>query len=126
VRSFAELVAHIISNNLIMCSASLGEVIPPPAADLTSEKTTKAELLQALRVAIAYCSRAYATTDVQLAQSVRERRVNVRLQPLVWNSEHNYEHYGSMATYMRMKGLVPPSSERPEVEQRLQGTERRQ
>jgi hypothetical protein len=65
-------------------------------------------------------------TDEQLAQSVRERRVTVRLQPLVWNAGHNYEHYGNLVTCMRMKGLIPPSSERPETEQRLQATEPRQ
>jgi len=27
------------------------------------------------------------------------------------NISHNNEHYGNMVTYMRMKGLVPPSSE---------------
>ena len=126
VRSFGELVGHVVSNNLIMCSAALGEAIPPPTADLGSDKTAKADLQHALQVAIAYCSRAYGMTDEQLAQSVLERRVTVRLQPLVWNAGHNYEHYGNMATYMRMKGLIPPSSERPEIEQRLQGTEPRQ
>jgi hypothetical protein len=126
VRSFGELVAHVVSNNLIMCSAALGEPIPPAAADLDSAKTPKADLQHALQVAIAYCSRAYAITDEQLAQTVLERRVTVRLQPLVWNAGHNYEHYGNMATYMRMNGLIPPSSERPEIEQRLQGTEPRQ
>ena len=96
------------------------------AADLGSDKTAKADLQQALQVAIAYCSRAYAMTDEQLAQSVLERRVTVRMQPLVWNAGHNYEHYGNMVTYMRMNGLVPPSSERPEIEERLQGTQPRQ
>ena len=57
------------------------------------------------------------------AHSVLERRMTVRLPPLVWNAGHNYEHYRNMVTYMRMKGFIPPSSERPEIEQRLQGTE---
>ena len=105
-----------------MCSASLGEAPPPPVADLQSKNTSKADLQHALQVAIAYCSRAYATTDEQLAQSAPERRVAVRMQPLVFNAGHNYEHYGNMVTYMRIKGLVPPSSERPEIEERLQGT----
>jgi uncharacterized damage-inducible protein DinB len=26
---------------------------------------------------------------------------------------HEFEHYGNMVTYMRIKGLVPPSSEAP-------------
>jgi uncharacterized damage-inducible protein DinB len=123
VRSFGELVSHVISNNLLMCSAGLGEMPPPAAADVRSATTPKADLQHALQVAIAYCSRAYEQTDEQLAQSAPERRVVVRMQPLMWNAGHNYEHYGNMVTYMRMKGLVPPSSERPEIEERLQGTQ---
>ena len=121
VRSFRELVAHVVSNNLIMCSAGLGEPIPPPAADLGSDKTAKADLQHALQVAIAYCSRAYAMTDEQLAQSVLERRVTVRMQPLVWNAGHNYEHYGNMVTYMRMKGLDSTVFRAARIEQRFRG-----
>jgi hypothetical protein len=35
-----------------------------------------------------------------------------RLAVLAANSAHDYEHYGNMATYMRIKGIVPPSSEK--------------
>jgi hypothetical protein len=55
---------------------------------------------------------------------VLERRVTVRLQPLICNAGHNYEHYGNLVTCRRMKDLSP--SKRPEIEQRLQGTEPRQ
>jgi hypothetical protein len=27
------------------------------------------------------------------------------------NNSHNNEHYGNLVTYMRVKGIVPPSSE---------------
>jgi uncharacterized damage-inducible protein DinB len=30
---------------------------------------------------------------------------------LAFNTAHNNEHYGNIVTYLRMKGLVPPSSE---------------
>jgi uncharacterized damage-inducible protein DinB len=36
---------------------------------------------------------------------------NTRLVVLSFNSAHNNEHYGNIVTYMRIKGLVPPSSE---------------
>ena len=29
---------------------------------------------------------------------------------LAFNSAHNYEHYGNLVTYMRLNGIVPPSS----------------
>ena len=34
-----------------------------------------------------------------------------RANPLINNLAHNNEHYGNLVTYMRAKGLVPPSSE---------------
>jgi uncharacterized damage-inducible protein DinB len=35
-----------------------------------------------------------------------------RAQMLIANFAHNNEHYGNLVTYLRAKGLVPPSSER--------------
>jgi hypothetical protein len=36
-----------------------------------------------------------------------------RLSALTVNNMHDFEHYGNLATYLRMKNLVPPSSEQP-------------
>jgi hypothetical protein len=33
-----------------------------------------------------------------------------RLWVLVFNATHNWEHYGNLVTYMRLNGIVPPSS----------------
>ena len=120
VRSFGQLVGHVAASNFLMCSAALGESEPQFAVDLRAATTSKPDLQRALTAAVEYCQRAYAFTDDQLADVVPERRVGVRMQPLVFNAGHNYEHYGNMVTYMRLKGLVPPSSERPEIEQQLQ------
>src|SRR5262245_43691060 len=62
VRSFGELVGHVIDNNLIMCSAALGENPPPATANVKSDKTSKADFQHALQVMMAYCSRAYGMT----------------------------------------------------------------
>jgi uncharacterized damage-inducible protein DinB len=35
-----------------------------------------------------------------------------KLSFLEFNTHHDFEHYGNIVTYMRLKGLVPPSSER--------------
>ena len=127
VRTFAQLIGHITIDNFQMCSASMGIMdSPKPTIDLRAATASKAELQKALKASIEYCNRAYAYTDEQLGEMVPERQVNVRMQPLIYNAGHNYEHYGNMVTYMRLKGLVPPSSERPEIEERMQGTPRRQ
>jgi uncharacterized damage-inducible protein DinB len=35
-----------------------------------------------------------------------------RFSVLTLTTSHGWEHYGNLVTYMRLKGLVPPSSER--------------
>ena len=70
--------------------------------------------MQALKDGFAYCDKAYdGMTDTQAAATVKffgaeQAKVTV----LSFNTAHNNEHYGNIVTYLRMKGLVPPSSER--------------
>ena len=111
VRSFGEILGHIADANHTFCSAALGEKDPMPGIEKT--KTTKAELTAALRDAFAYCNRAYdALTDAGVNETVKafgqERN---KLGVLWFNASHNLEHYGNLVVYMRLKGIVPPSSE---------------
>ncbi len=39
-----------------------------------------------------------------------------RLNALQFNTAHDFEHYGNIVTYMRLKGMVPPSSQTGDVE----------
>jgi uncharacterized damage-inducible protein DinB len=112
VRTFGQLVGHVADAQYLFCSAALGEENPAPGIE--KSKTAKADLVAALKDAMAYCDKAYsATTEANVAQIVKffggER---TRLNVLSFNTTHNYEHYGNMVTYMRMKGVVPPTSER--------------
>ena len=79
-------------------------------------KTAKADLLAALKASYAICDAAFdALTDagasqmVKLGQSTRERS---RLGLLAGVISHSNEQYGYMAVYLRLKGIVPPSSDR--------------
>lgn len=111
VRSFAALLGHIADAQYAFCSAVLGEKNPSPGVEKT--KSTKAELAAALKEAFAYCDKAYAISDALAAETVKffgaER---TKLNVLSFNTAHTWEHYGNLVTYMRMKGIVPPSSER--------------
>ena len=111
VRSFGEVVGHVVLSAFLYCSASLGEPIPQTDVDLQSDPS-KADLLSGLTAAQRYCEKAYSVTDEELAQSVPQRGVGVRAQALIINASHTYEHYGNLVTYMRLKGMVPPSTER--------------
>lgn len=112
VRSFRQLLGHIADAQYMFCSAVLGKPTPAPGVEKT--KTSKADLIAALKEAFAYCDSAYAgMTDAKLAETVKFfGREQARATVLSFNTAHNNEHYGNIVTYLRMKGIVPPSSER--------------
>lgn len=111
VRSFGEVVGHIVSSAFEYCSASLGQPVPEADADLRANPT-KPDLLAGLSAAKNYCDEAYSVTDAQLAEPVPQRGVGVRAQALIFNASHTHNHYGNLVTYMRLKGMVPPSTAR--------------
>jgi uncharacterized damage-inducible protein DinB len=113
VRTFGELVAHVANAQYMFCSSALGEA-NPNGENLEETKTTKAEIAAALAASFEYCDRAYTTmTDAQATQIINvfgaERS---KLFALNFNVAHDMEHYGNMVTYMRIKGMTPPSSQR--------------
>jgi uncharacterized damage-inducible protein DinB len=111
VRSFGQIIGHVADAQYLFCSAAMGETNPAPGIE--KSKTTKADLVKALNDAFAYCDKAYnAMTDAHAADMVKFfGRDQAKLTVLAFNSAHNMEHYGNLVTYMRIKGLVPPSSE---------------
>jgi len=114
VRSFGALLGHIANANYSICARAAGEKSPAPG-DIEKTKTTKAELVEALNGAFAYCDKVLgAMTDAKGVEMVDFfGGKQPRLAVLAFNTAHTYEHYGNLVTYMRIKGLVPPSSERP-------------
>lgn len=111
VRSFGQIVGHVADAQYLFCSAALGDKNPAPGIE--KSKTTKADLVQALKDGFAYCDKAYdGMTDAHAAEIVKFfGRDSAKLSVLAFNNAHNDEHYGNIVTYMRIKGLVPPSSE---------------
>lgn len=112
VRSFGEIVAHVADSQYFFCSAAG----PDKAASPGVEKGVKGKdaIIAALKTAIAHCDKAYAAlTDASAAEAVKFGRGDMsRAGVLQFNTAHMFEHYGNLVTYLRMKGHVPPSSER--------------
>ena len=111
VRSFGQLIGHLANDHYLICSAAKGEKNPQAATDF--EKTTgKAGLVKALADSIAYCDAVYdSMTDAKGAEIVEMFGGKYpRLGALTINVAHSSEHYGNIVTYLRLKGLVPPSS----------------
>ena len=110
IRSFAQMVAHVADSQARMCSAINGESKSVNAGS----QTAKAELVAALKESFSICDQAFeALTDATAAQPVRMGRMErPRLAGLVGVLAHSDEEYGYMAVYLRLKGIVPPSSAR--------------
>jgi uncharacterized damage-inducible protein DinB len=111
VRSYGQLVGHLADAQYLFCSAVLGEKNPAPGIE--KSKTSKADLVQALKDGFAYCDKAYdGMTDAHAGEMVKFfGREMAKVPVLALNNAHNNEHYGNIVTYLRIKGLVPPSSE---------------
>lgn len=110
VRSFGQIIGHLANDHYLMCSAAKGEKNP---SSTDFEKTTgKAELAKALAASMAYCDSVYASmTDAAATQPIEAfGQKFTRLGMLNLNVTHGSEHYGNLVTYLRMKGIVPPSS----------------
>jgi uncharacterized damage-inducible protein DinB len=112
VRSFGQLIAHIATTQYVFCSAAIGEQ-SPDGRDFEKSHTTKGALSEAIRASFTYCDRAYAMPDAQATrwQAIKGWGERAPLSILILNIGHNNEHYGNIVTYMRLKGLVPPSSQ---------------
>jgi uncharacterized damage-inducible protein DinB len=113
VRSFGQIVGHVADTQYIFCSIILGE--KDPALRIEQTKTSKADLVAALKDAFGYCEKAYdGMTDASAVQMVKFFGVDTpKLGVLDANNMHTALHYGNLVTYMRLKNIVPPSSEAP-------------
>ncbi len=116
VRSFAQLVGHVINANVFFCSQAGGERIQGLRNHETL--TDKDALVTALNESLALCDRVYAgTTDANFSSAVKMTgglgvppADTLRGAVLMFNVTHNNEHYGNIVVYLRLKGVVPPST----------------
>ena len=95
VRSYGQLVAHVADSYNYYCAQGAGKKVEWSDAiekGATDKATVTAKLAQALQG----CNAAYAGKG--------------EMVPLLTNVGHTNLHYGNIITYLRMMGLVPPSS----------------
>ena len=111
VRSMGQILAHIAGAQYTFCSVAAGED-NPNSTNFEQVATTKAQINAALDAGFEYCAEVYArTTDAASAEMVSFFGTPMaKAAVLAFNSAHNYEHYGNLVTYMRINGIVPPSS----------------
>jgi uncharacterized damage-inducible protein DinB len=112
VRSFGQLLGHVANTQYNFCTPAR-KIPSPNKENLEQTATTKAALVAALEAAFEFCDPAYEIADAGLTEVVKWGPRDIAVgYTLTYNVAHNNEHYGNIVTYMRLKGLVPPSSER--------------
>lgn len=111
VRSFGQLVGHLADANYMFCAKAAGEENSPKNIEKT--KTSKADLVAAVKEAVAYCNKTFdGMTDAKGSEMTKLFSFNLaKLSLLSLNTAHTDEHYGNMVTYLRLKSIVPPTSE---------------
>ena len=99
-----------LASVLFLCAAAAGE--KPPQSGIEKSTTAKAALVKALNESIAYCDKVMdGMTDAKGMEVTKFFfGPTTRFGILSFNTAHSYEHYGNLVTYMRLKGIVPPSS----------------
>lgn len=111
VRTFGQLIGHVTDANFGICATAGGT--KPPQTGFEKGKTSKADLSKGLDDSIAFCDSVIAgLDDAKGAQTVSFFRQQMpKLSVFNFNIQHANESYGTLVAYMRLKGIVPPSSE---------------
>jgi hypothetical protein len=117
VRTFGQMIGHVINANYLFCSQAKGES-SPQTVDYEKTAQTKDQLVKAMHDALTYCSSVYDTlTDVTAMQMITPpagpagpARAQLRVAILMRNVGHNNEEYGNLVGYFRAANLVPPST----------------
>lgn len=121
VRSLGGVIGHIADANMLLCGAASGKatdfdkiVKDLSLVQIHEKKTAKAELIAALKESSAYCDSVFAKlNDTSGREPVAwfGNQKMAKLMMLATCTSHAWEHYGNLVTYMRLKDIVPPSSE---------------
>ena len=115
IQDFGQRMAHVVTFNMRTCALLKGE----QKAVTFSAAPTKAEVTAAMKQANEECDSLFSSlNDAELMKMVNAGRGGQRMKLAVIEGtllEHSQEVYGYTAVYLRLKGIVPPSSDRNEL-----------
>ena len=115
VRTLGQIIGHVAGANYEFCSAAKGEKSPHAEAAFES-LATKAAIVKAWDDSVKYCDGVFQSLTDRSAVEPIEMPFGmgkaVRTAALLGNIGHLNEHYGNLVTYMRLKGIVPPTSKK--------------
>ncbi len=110
VRTFGQQVQHVIVANYSMFGAAAS--IQPPDRQTFKNMKTKEQLVQGLKDSFAFGHRAIATLTPQNAMEAVKPvdGITTRGGIMAFAIIHMNDHFGQLVEYLRMNGIVPPSS----------------
>jgi hypothetical protein len=112
IRTYARVVNHITEAQSHTCSTLSGGKFDP--AMVPADTADKATIVAALKASYDLCDKAYATlTDANIAEGLQNGPAKRSRIGMAWgNVSHDNEQYAILSLYLRLKGLVPPTSEK--------------
>ena len=108
VRTFGQLIAHIADAQMSFCSGARGQ----PRRLNAASKSSKMDLMAALKASFDECDGVFdSTTDAIATQMIKSGdSEHSKFWALLYATLHDNEEYGYLAVYLRLKELVPPST----------------
>jgi hypothetical protein len=114
VRTFAEQVKHLATDNYALWSPLTGDPMPAGIKDVNGPEDLrdKTEIIRFLKGSFALGHRAVATLTADNALDMVPFRGSklARLDLAFYALTHANEHYGQMVVYLRLCGIIPPAS----------------
>ncbi len=113
IRTYARIVNHITEAQFRTCATMNGSKFD--AGKVPSDTADKATVIAGLKASFDECDKAYAAlTDATVAEMMPMGPTSKRSKiGLAWgNVSHDNEQYAELSTYLRLKGLVPPTAEK--------------
>jgi hypothetical protein len=113
IRTFARIVNHVTEAQSHTCTTLTGTAFD--AKMVPSDTADKATIVAALKASFDLCDKAYgALTETNVTEMVASSPTAKRSRiGFAWgNVSHDNEQYAELSTYLRLKGLVPPTAEK--------------
>jgi uncharacterized damage-inducible protein DinB len=122
VRPFGQLVAHVALSQFATCASLKGDTAAPHKDEKEETARGKSELVALFKESTAYCDpvlTALKDEDMPVLTKSGQNQAAKGLF-LIGTVSHGNEMYGTMAVYLRLKGIVPPSTERQNAAKKSQ------
>jgi len=114
IRPFGALFGHVVNSQYAQCATAKAVPNPNQGHDAEKTKTAKADIVKALTDVFAFCDDAFASlTDESAVQFVKQGQNDITRAAVLYSViVHGNEMYGTSNVYLRLKGIIPPSTER--------------